>query len=75
MRFDRREFLAASVAAATAACGKTIEQRQAGASASGAVPSGIPGPYPGRVVAVHHPGSILSGAYQPEPVHYLKRGT
>ena len=71
MRFDRREFLAASVAAATAACGKTIEQRQAGASASGAVPSGIPGPYPGRVVAVHHPGSILSGAYQPEPVQQM----
>ena len=71
MRFDRREFLAASVAAATASCGKTIEQRQAGASSSGALPSGIPGPYPGRVVAVHHPGSILSGAYQPEPVQQM----
>ena len=71
MRFDRREFLAASVAAATAACGKTIEQRQAGGSASGALSSGIPGPYPGRVVAVHHPGSILSGAYQPEPVQQM----
>lgn len=71
MRFDRREFLAASLAAATASCGKTIEQRQAGASSSGALPSGIPGPYPGRVVAVHHPGSILSGAYQPEPVQQM----
>ena len=29
---------------------------------------GIPGPYPGRVVQVHHPRSILSGAYQAEPV-------
>ena len=71
MRFDRGEFLAASLAAATAACGKTIEQRQAGASSPGALPSGIPGPYPGRVVAVHHPGSILSGAYQPEPVQQM----
>lgn len=71
MRFDRREFLAASLAAATASCGKTIEQRQAGASSSGALPSGIPGPYPGRVVAVHHPGSILSGAYQPEPMQQM----
>ena len=71
MRFDRGEFLAASLAAATAACGKTIEQRQAGASSPAALPSGIPGPYPGRVVAVHHPGSILSGAYQPEPVQQM----
>src|SRR5438132_991509 len=29
---------------------------------------GIPGPYPGRVVEVHHPRSIVSGAYQAEPV-------
>lgn len=29
---------------------------------------GIPGPFPGRVVAVRHPGLILSGKYQPAAV-------
>ena len=65
MSFDRRAFLAASVAAAAAACSKAVEERAAG-SPSPAAPAkfGIPGPYPGRVVAIHHPGSIISGAYQ-----------
>lgn len=34
---------------------------------------GIPGPYPGRVVAVHHKGSIVSGAYQAGPVREMMR--
>jgi hypothetical protein len=34
---------------------------------------GIPGPYPGRVVAVRHPGSVISGAYQREPVRAMMR--
>ncbi|MBM3785848.1 MAG: DUF362 domain-containing protein, partial [Acidobacteria bacterium] len=34
---------------------------------------GIPGPYKGRVVAVHHPRSIVSGAYQAEPVRDMMR--
>jgi len=34
---------------------------------------GIPGPYPGRVVEVHHPGSIVFGAYQAEPVKAVMR--
>ncbi len=29
---------------------------------------GMPGPYPGRVVAVEHGGCITSGVYQPEPI-------
>jgi uncharacterized protein (DUF362 family) len=29
---------------------------------------GIPGPYPGRVVAVRYPGSIVSGVFQAEPI-------
>ena len=29
---------------------------------------GIPGPYPGRVVAVRHPGSIVSGVFQADPI-------
>ena len=29
---------------------------------------GMPGPFPGRVVGVEHPASIVGGAYQAEPV-------
>jgi uncharacterized protein (DUF362 family) len=32
---------------------------------------GIPGPYPGRVVAVRHPGSIVSGVFQVEPIRAM----
>jgi hypothetical protein len=36
---------------------------------------GIPGPFPGRVAEVHHPGSIASGKYQREAVRsMLHRG-
>jgi uncharacterized protein (DUF362 family) len=34
---------------------------------------GMPGPYKGRVVDVEHPGSIVSGAYQAEPVREMMR--
>src|SRR5258708_3340710 len=34
---------------------------------------GIPGPYPGRVVEVHHPRSIVSGAYQATPITDMMR--
>jgi uncharacterized protein (DUF362 family) len=33
----------------------------------------MPGPYPGRVIAVEHPGSIVSGAYSPEAVGQMMR--
>ena len=33
--------------------------------------AGIPGPYPGRVIAVRHPGSIVSGAFQAEPIRAM----
>jgi uncharacterized protein (DUF362 family) len=73
MRFDRREFLAAGVAAAAVACGQKADENQAAAStaASSASKLGIPGPYPGRVVAVNHPGSIISDQYQAEPVRQM----
>ena len=29
---------------------------------------GMPGPFPGRVVGVEHPGCIVSGAYQADPI-------
>jgi len=36
---------------------------------------GIPGPFPGRVVAVRHPNSIVSGAFQAEPIRaMMQRG-
>lgn len=32
---------------------------------------GMPGPFPGRVVGVEHPASIVGGAYQAEPVRQM----
>jgi hypothetical protein len=32
---------------------------------------GMPGPFPGLVVGVEHPGSIVGGAYQAEPVRKM----
>ena len=32
---------------------------------------GLPGPFPGRVVGVEHPGCIVGGAYQAEPVRKM----
>ena len=32
---------------------------------------GMPGPFPGRVVGITHPGSITAGAYQPEPIRKM----
>src|SRR5262249_59903466 len=32
---------------------------------------GIPGPFPGRVVAVRHPGSIVSAAFQAEAIRAM----
>jgi hypothetical protein len=31
----------------------------------------MPGPFPGRVIGVTHPGSIVNGTYQPEPVRKM----
>ncbi len=75
MTFDRRGFLAASLAAATAACQRTADQRAAEDTAGNAGNLGIPGPYPGRVVAIHHPAAIINDEYQPEPVgRMIERG-
>ena len=36
---------------------------------------GMPGPFPGLVVGVEHPGSIIDGSYQLEPVRkMMERG-
>ncbi len=70
MSFDRREFLAASVAAAAVACGKQVDEAAA-RPAGKAAKLGIPGPYPGRVVEVHHPDSIVEGRFQAEPLEQM----
>jgi len=57
----RRDFLGAAFAAAASAAAQSQSSARAGKL-------GIPGPWPGRVVAVEHPRSIISGAYQAEPV-------
>jgi uncharacterized protein (DUF362 family) len=71
MTFDRRGFLAASVAAAAVACGKKAEEATVRAASSSSSKLGIPGPYPGRVVEVHHPGSIIEDRFQAEPLEQM----
>src|SRR5918993_588749 len=55
MLYSRRDVLSTMLATAAA--------HKAGAATE---KPGIPGPLPGRVVAVRSDNSILSGAYQPE---------
>lgn len=65
MKSTRRQLLYGTLLAAAAS-------RQSPAAAAHG-PLGLPGPYPGRVVAVEHPASIISGAYQAEPVRDMMR--
>ena len=60
---SRRQLLSASLLAAAASRFSTARAATS--------KLGIPGPYPGRVVAVHHPRSIVSGVYQAEPVQNM----
>jgi uncharacterized protein (DUF362 family) len=63
----RREFLAGAVSLhAMAASAQT-------SSKAAASPLAMPGKHRGRVVAVAHPGSIVSGQYQAEPVRQMMR--
>lgn len=76
---DRRTFVRA---AALAAFGATILDRSVAFAQEGrekpdakSLPLGIPGPYPGRVIEVHHPGSVVQSKVQREPVRdMVKRG-
>ncbi len=66
---SRRALLLAGIAGSTAslfACARNHSQPAASKL-------GIPGPYPGRVIAVRHPGSIVSGAFQAEPIRAMMR--
>ena len=65
MRTDRRGFLESGFALATAALSQSVSRAAPLAS------QGMPGPFPGRVVAVEHAGSITSAGYQTEPVRAM----
>ena len=62
MSTPRRDFLKSALLAGSLAA-------QAGLKA--AAKPGMPGPYPGRVVAVAHPNCISSGAYQPQAIEQM----
>src|SRR5882757_1698111 len=64
MTTTRRKLLVSSVAAAAAAAMNSQ-------SRAATQKPGIPGPFPGRVVAVEHRGSIISNTYQAEPVRQM----
>ncbi|HWQ57199.1 MAG TPA: DUF362 domain-containing protein [Bryobacteraceae bacterium] len=66
MDLKRRQLLTGALAAAGFA---TLREQ----SQAAPLPLGIPGPYRGRVVAVEHPASIISGKYQREPVREMIR--
>jgi len=64
---NRREFIQRSFL--TAAATATLSQSKAAVAKN----LGIPGPYPGRVIAVEHPGCIVADAYQKETVQQMMR--
>src|SRR3984885_6807819 len=65
MNSRRRDFLqSAAFAAGAAALG------QVHSKASTSKP-GMPGPFPGRVVAVEHSGCIAQNIYQPQPIRQM----
>jgi len=65
MKSDRRQFVQ------TAFLGATAALAQSRSTASESSRPGIPGPYPGRVIAVEHSGCIVSGAYQTDPIQQM----
>ena len=69
MRTGRRAFLESSFLGAAAAVTASVSRAEATRKL------GIPGPYPGRVIAVEHQGCFASGAYVAEPVtQMVERG-
>jgi hypothetical protein len=63
LQTPRREFLESAFAVAAAALTQSVSRA--------ATVQGIPGPYPGRVVAVEHSGCITAAGYQAEPVRAM----
>jgi hypothetical protein len=68
VRTFRREFLETAFLGAAAALTQSRSQADPHSGRKG---FGIPGPYPGRVIAVDHPGCIVAGAYQAPAVQEM----
>lgn len=72
MNSRRRDLLQATLLSlGLAGCGPTDQRREVVQRAPEAGKGGIPGPYPGRVVSVHHPGSIAARRYQADAVREM----
>lgn len=72
MPCHRRKFIQSALVTGLVASCKPSALIESRSQAAG---DGIPGPYPGRVVAVHHPGGWHSGTFQAEPVRaMIERG-
>jgi hypothetical protein len=67
MSTARREFIRGAFAAAA------LTARQSQSRAAVVSKLGIPGPYPGRVIAVQHSGCMSGGAYRAQPVQGMMR--
>jgi uncharacterized protein (DUF362 family) len=63
MRTGRRQFLQGAFSTAAMAAAQPVSKA--------ANHFGMPGPYPGRVIAIEHPGCIASGAYQAETIRQM----
>ncbi|MFN0167241.1 MAG: DUF362 domain-containing protein [Bryobacteraceae bacterium] len=73
--FTRRDFLLGASAVTTALSVRDLAFSAQVSSKAPASKLAMPGPYRGKVVEVHHPGSIISGNYQAEPVtQMMQRG-
>ncbi len=73
MSADRRQFLETAFAGVVAALSQSSSEAQTRRVEDRKL--GIPGPYPGRVIAVEHSGCIANGVYQPEPIrNMVERG-
>jgi hypothetical protein len=70
MSKSRRAFLEEAFAAGALGVIHPLVAR-ASAAATESAPLGIPGPYRGRVVAVHHSSAVVSGAYQAQPIEQM----
>jgi uncharacterized protein DUF362 len=64
MNRRRRDFLRCAALAGSIKLGQVY-------SKAATAKVGMPGPFPGRVVAVEHPGCIVSGVYQDGPVRSM----
>lgn len=73
---DRRTFVRSAVVGTLASsvlssCSWAPRGSDQTAAATGKKALGIPGPFPGRVIEVHHPGSVVRRKVQREPVHEM----